>query len=427
MGTDQGAAARPALTVAEICAGAGGQSLGLHKAGFEHVIAVELDETAATTLRQNLGAPVVVGDVASAEVWAPADYVGVSLFAGGVPCPPFSAAGKQLGTSDERDLFAWAIEQVAVIQPRAVMLENVRGLSAPRFAGYRQRVLDRLEEFGYIGEWKLLHASDFGVPQLRPRFVLIAMRADDMRYFRWPEGDSRAQVTVGEALYPLMASRGWPHAGAWREMANDIGPTLVGGSKKHGGADLGPTRAKQAWAKLAVDGRGVADAAPSEDSLPPTQVMPRLTIAMAARIQGWLEEDAYAFAGRKTSQYRQIGNAFPPPVAKALGESIRTALAHEGEPRTDLAESADLHDPVYRALSRSERPLTLDELVAAFNDGSVAVVQQRLALLNRDFELEKIVDDTGAVRYRLGAFKGFTGQSDHQRHEYFEQHVNRVS
>ncbi|GLJ62682.1 hypothetical protein GCM10017576_28130 [Microbacterium barkeri] len=156
-------------SVVEVCAGAGGQSLGLHKAGFDHAIAIEIDETAAETLRTNGGWRVEVGDVADPAVWRPEEFEGVSLFAGGVPCPPFSVAGKQLGSSDERDLFAWAIEQVAVLRPRAVMLENVRGLSGPRFSAYRQRVLDRLSDLGYVGGWRLLQASDFGVPQLRHR------------------------------------------------------------------------------------------------------------------------------------------------------------------------------------------------------------------------------------------------------------------
>lgn len=414
------------LSVVEVCSGAGGQSLGLHKAGFTHKLAVEIDETAAETLRANLDAPVLVGDVADPSLWSAADYANVDLFAGGVPCPPFSAAGKQLGTSDERDLFAWAIEQAAVMRPRAVMLENVRGLSAPRFAAYRQRILDRLEEIGYVGEWKLLHAADFGVPQLRPRFVLVAMPAEEMRYFHWPEPLPESRVTVGEALHDLMAADGWRYADAWREAANDVGPTLVGGSKKHGGADLGPTRAKAGWAKLHVDGRGIADRAPDRKSLSFRTAPPRLTIEMAARIQGWAAEDAYEFSGRKTSQYRQIGNAFPPPVAEAVGRSIRLALGRDGVERTDQPGLIGLQDPVYRALARSPRPLSLAELVDAFNEGSTAAVQQRLAAIGRDFELQTVEID-GIERYLLGEFKGFTGQADHWRHELVAKHRNRVS
>lgn len=418
--TDQG------LSVVEVCAGAGGQSLGLHKAGFRHQIAVEIDETAALTLHNNLGVAVRVGDVADTDLWRASDYEGIDLFAGGVPCPPFSAAGKQLGTSDERDLFAWAIEQVAVMRPRALMLENVRGLSMPRFSAYRQRILDRLEDLGYVGEWKLLHAADFGVPQLRPRFILVAMAADDMRYFHWPEEHTGPRATVGGVLHDLMAADGWRYADAWRAFASGIGPTLVGGSKKHGGADLGPTRAKAGWAKLGIDGRGIADSAPTRKSPSFRTAAPRLTIEMAARIQGWKAEDNYVFAGRKTSQYRQIGNAFPPPVAEAVGTSIIAALRRETDSRTGPVGITSLHDPVYRALSRSKRPLSLEELVAAYNEGSTAAVQQRLAAIGRDFELLR-VNDEGVERYSLGDFRGFTGQTDHWRHEVVSHARNRIS
>src|ERR1700739_2188326 len=249
--------------VVEICAGAGGQSLGLELAGFEHDLSVELDPNAVATLRHNRPHwKVAVGDVANPDVWDPADYGGVDLLAVGVPCPPFTIAGKQLGATDERDLFAWAIELCGTVQPRALMLENVRGLSLPRFAAYRQHVLDRLGPVGCAADWRLLHASDYGVPQLRPRFVLVAMRPADFAYFTWPEPRPGDTASVGETLLDLMAANGWPGAATWAEKANDIAPTIVGGSKKHGGADLGPTRAKRAWRELGVDALGVAGSGP---------------------------------------------------------------------------------------------------------------------------------------------------------------------
>ena len=128
--------------VVEVCAAAGGQPLGLELAGFEHELCVELDPTACATLRLNRPHwKVAQGDVANPEVWNPAEYAGVDLQAGGVPCPPFTVAGKQLGATDERDLFAWAIKLCATMRPRALLLENVRGRSLPRFAAYRQHVL----------------------------------------------------------------------------------------------------------------------------------------------------------------------------------------------------------------------------------------------------------------------------------------------
>ncbi len=109
-----------------------------------------------------------------------------------------------------------------------------------------------------------------------------------------------------------------------------IAPTIVGGSKKHGGADLGPTRAKRAWAELGVDGISIADAAPAPDADP--ALTPRLTCEMVIRLQGWQDDWGWRFSGRKTARYRQIGNAFPPPVAEAVGTAIRRALEHAGAP-----------------------------------------------------------------------------------------------
>jgi DNA (cytosine-5)-methyltransferase 1 len=417
--------------VVEICAGAGGQAIGLERAGFEHALAVELDGFASETLRQNRPEwKVAQGDVADLGLWTPADYEGVALLAGGVPCPPVSIAGKQLGASDERDLFAWAVELcINEVKPRALLLENVRGLSMPRFAAYRQHVLDRLASAGYVGDWRLLHASDFGVAQLRPRFVLVALREDDAPYFRWPEPTS-SRVTVGEALRDMMGANGWPHVEDWVRIANDIAPTLVGGSKKHGGADLGPTRAKRAWRELGVDGMGVADAAPGPVSPHPNVKLPRLTVQMVARLQGWQDEWNWQLAGRKTAQYRQVGNAFPPPLAEAVGRAIIRALDHAERPH-DMPELASptVHDPVYRVLKDADDYLTPTAILRKLTVPYDAIkLERRLAHLSKDFIIELKETKHGAA-YRLGEFRAFTGQNDHVRHEAFANRagLSRIS
>ena len=405
--------------VVEICAGAGGQSLGLEVAGFEHELAVELDSNAANTLRHNRPHwKVAEGDVASSAVWDPAQYEGIDLLAGGVPCPPFTIAGKQLGATDERDLFAWAIELCAIVQPRALMLENVRGLSLPRFSAYRQHVLDRLAQLGYAADWRLLHASDYGVSQLRPRFVLIAMRPDDFRHFSWPEPHPERARTVGEVLHDLMAEYGWPGAGQWARRANDIAPTIVGGSKKHGGPDLGPTRAKRAWHQMGVDALGVADRAPSASD--PVSLLPRLTPAMVARIQGWDDHDyRWAFTGRKTSSYRQIGNAFPPPVARVLGDQVRRALDHEGLPGDLVEQSSSAQDPVYAVLRDDDGFLTMEQILRRLPEPlDVPAFERHLSHLRRDFHIDVDPRKTGDA-YRLADFKAFVGQDDHLRHKAF--------
>ncbi|MCF8606886.1 DNA (cytosine-5-)-methyltransferase [Gordonia sp. HY442] len=423
-GADQGIGG---YSVVEICAGAGGQALGLEQAGFEHRLAVELDQNAAATLSLNRpNWDVRVGDVANAEVWDPSEFEGVDLLAGGVPCPPFSIAGRQLGASDERDLFAWAVEQVAIVKPRALMLENVRGLSQPRFAAYRQRVLDRLAELGYEAFWKLIYAADFGVPQLRPRFVLVALKTEDARFFAWPES-VESSSTVGSALNDLMGADGWPHINSWVTMADAVGPTIVGGSKKHGGADLGPTRAKEAWLKLGVDGKGVADAPPSAFSPHPSVKPPRLTIEMVKRIQGWGASDSWQFSGRKTSQYRQIGNAFPPPVAAAVGRSIRNAFNHEViAAGVESAATAVSADPLFSLLSSSCGGVRESDIYAAIPDLTERILGKRLQRLSLDFAIHESVID-GETSYRLGEFRGFTGQSEHFRHDYITANRSKVS
>jgi len=308
------------LTSVEICAGGGGQALGVERAGYAHQALIDADGPSCETLRLNRPEwNVTQGDICAFDG---KPYKGADLLAGGVPCPPFSVAGKQLGKADERNLFPEAIRLVDEIRPRAVMLENVRGILDPVFADYRTHISSVIGSIGrgYITGWKLLNASGFGVPQLRPRAVFVAIRKDAGGEFDWPQPQDFLTPTVGEALYDLMAANGWQGARAWRAGADKIAPTLVGGSKKHGGPDLGPTRARAAWAALGVDGLGIADAPPPRDFAG----MPRLTVRMAARVQGF--PDDWEFSGRKTAAYRQVGNAFPPPVARAVGLQIAQAL-----------------------------------------------------------------------------------------------------
>ncbi|MDE2782953.1 MAG: DNA (cytosine-5-)-methyltransferase [Gemmatimonadota bacterium] len=306
----------------EICAGGGGQALGLEQAGFEHEGLVEIERHFCNTLRLNRPEWQVFEKDLSRFVDHDAEsFKGIDLLAGGLPCPPFSIAGKQLGDQDERNLFPVTLDLVDVTRPRAVMIENVRGILAAVFEDFRQQLKTRFHKMGYHAEWRLFNASDFGVPQLRPRVVIVALRRDAVGDFSWPTGTGRTPPTVGDTLHDLIAERGWKGADRWRERADEIAPTIVGGSLKHGGPDLGPTRAKRAWATLGVDGMGIADEPPARDFVG----MPRLTVRMVARIQGFPDE--WKFSGRKTASYRQVGNAFPPPVARAVGEKIRHCLA----------------------------------------------------------------------------------------------------
>ncbi|WP_406494449.1 DNA cytosine methyltransferase [Streptomyces sp. NBC_00846] len=418
------------LTSIEICAGAGGQAIGLHQAGFKHLALVEIDQHAVATLEENIKRlegwswerdycdvisgdvngflPLPISDRPDSGLKKPVDFLGgplgkgnLDLLAGGVPCPPFSHAGKQLGKDDERDLFPRMLELVEELHPRAVMIENVRGIKDAKFEDYRTYIEARLqggwakrpetgteeefEGFGYeVCEWEVLEASDFGVPQLRPRAVLVAIRKDvlgDLK-FVWPTATGEPK-SVFDALDESMENRYRPYLerggdiakvaqkclDAWREKASKaalekkdggVAPTLVGGSKKHGGADLGPTRAKAAWKQLGVSGMGVANGyelgekkkSQGRDLFGPDG--PMLTVEQAATIQGF--PDNWEFTGGKTAQYRQVGNAFPPPVAEVVGKAIADVLCAARERDEQVREES------LDSLPRQSSPTSADRV-----------------------------------------------------------------
>lgn len=322
------------LTSIELCAGAGGQALGIEKAGFEHLALVEIDPHCCRTLAANRPRWRDRIHETDLKAFDARPYRGVDLLAAGLPCPPFSKAGKQLGERDERNLFPEALRIISECQPRAVMIENVRGILDAVFDDFRGGIKAALEEQGYLADFKLLNASDYGVPQLRPRVVFVALRKTLWEEFEWPKANRKRPPTVGDILFPLMAAGGWKGAAKWRAMADGIAPTIVGGSKKHGGPDLGPTRARLAWKTLHVEGIKLADAPP-----PPNYVgLPLLTVPMVGLIQGF--PPSWKFTGKKTNAYRQVGNAFPPPVAAAVAKRIARALHAQEHPRLRFEDVA---------------------------------------------------------------------------------------
>ncbi|SCG03514.1 DNA (cytosine-5)-methyltransferase 1 [Streptomyces sp. Ncost-T6T-2b] len=223
------------------------------------------------------------------------------------------------------------------------MVENVKGILQTKFASYRTEVISVLTRLGYTADWRLLRSCDYNVPQLRPRAVLVALRPEAFRRFRWPTPTSCPQTapTVGSVLYESMASADWELARQWADGAMAIAPTLCGGSRKHGGADLGPSRARKAWSQLGVNGSSVADEPPGPGATLPV----RLTVRQMALLQGFPAD--WAFAGSKTSVYRQVGNAFPRLWRKPWAEAWRRLLVRQTPLRAQsLPQTPGMaHDP----------------------------------------------------------------------------------
>jgi DNA (cytosine-5)-methyltransferase 1 len=170
-------------------------------------------------------------------------------------------------------------------------------------------------------------------PERRAVLVALPGNEDDPPAFAWPQPLPGPPPAVGDVLFPLAAAGGWPGAAAWAAAARGLAPVLVGGSRKHGGADLSGSQGKAAWRRLGIDPMGLADTAPGPDGKyqrggglirDVAEAGLMLTVPMAAALQGF--PAGWAFAGGKTAAYRQVGNALPPPAAEALGLAIAAAL-----------------------------------------------------------------------------------------------------
>ena len=216
-------------TSVEVCAGAGGQAVG-HRRQRDSSIWRSSKSTrtparhcAATALNGTSCSGICITSVPGAP-WPR----GRGPARRAVPCPPFSAAGRQLGRDDERDLFPVVLDLAETIRPRVLMIENVRGLLQAKFDAYRGEVTARLERMGYRWDWRLLQARDYGVAQLRPRSVLIAAGPEIFGRFAWPRPHPGDTPTVGEVLRESMSARGWEGAHEWAAAADRIAPTLVG-------------------------------------------------------------------------------------------------------------------------------------------------------------------------------------------------------
>ncbi|MDO0933452.1 DNA cytosine methyltransferase [Streptomyces sp. DG2A-72] len=324
------------LTSVDVCSGAGGLALGLERAGFDPVLLLDNKPIACETLRRNRPKWNVAemdllqfDPIENPEPYDP-DAFDIDLLSAGLPRVKSSATTKRVETGLELHLLRATVLLAAhVVQPRALLIENVPDLvTAPEFEEVRDFIQSELVHLKYRFNWFVLNAADFGVPQDRKQGVLVALKDRFFDQFRPPTPTVTRHMTAGEALLPSMSARGWHGAEEWATQANRVAPTLVGGSDKRGGADLGLTGTKKAWAQMGINGGALSDEVPGSDGTQESDTsgspLKKLTVEQTAVLQSF--PDDWVFAGKKTARYRQIGHASPPPVGEALGRAIADAL-----------------------------------------------------------------------------------------------------
>lgn len=327
------------LTFVDVCSGAGGLALGLERAGFEPRLLLDDDEDAVRTLRTNRPHwNVLHTDLLDFDPKDHRESYDVDLLAAGLPRVKSSATVKRADSDVEVRLLEATVYLVHAIRPRAVLIENVPGLAhSDDYQQFRDFARAELAHLGYEFSWFVVNAVDFGVPQNRKQGVLVAIDRRWAGAFRPPTPTVQEPMTVGAALGPTMASQGWTDASRWATQADQPAPTLVGGSKNRGGADLGPTGAKRKWATMGVNAHTVGNTVPGPDFIWNPELgrdnMVKITVEQAALLQGF--PATWEIAGLKTARYRQVGHATPPPVGTALGRAIAEALV--GDPAVPAA------------------------------------------------------------------------------------------
>ncbi|QND19263.1 DNA cytosine methyltransferase [Rhizobium leguminosarum bv. viciae] len=308
-------------TVVEICAGAGGMSIGLERAGFEHIALIEYDKHAAATLRRNRPDWTVIKEDLRKMDFKLYRQLEIDLVSGGPPCQPYSSDGYGLGKDDPRDLLPECVRIVDEIRPKAFLFENVDGLLQARHSDHVADILRGFRRAGYEVDIHRIQAEDYGLAQERNRVLIIGIRRDLACPFRMPPTFPQRRTNLGDVLVDLMAANGWEGAYEWargRRETNAVASTIV--------TRRGKPRAKEAarWGSKGVDIAGLPETAPTREQAAKPGFMPALTARMRARLQNFPDE--WEFIGGKQATADQIGNAVPPRMAQAIGLAIHGAL-----------------------------------------------------------------------------------------------------
>jgi len=342
------------MRAVELFAGAGGASLGLEQAGVEHAALCEWDADACATLRAAGMGPVVEGDVRDLAAIAAVAGESCDLLWSSFPCQAWSVAGSRRGAQDERNGWPWTVDAIDRFKPRWLLAENVRGLTFHTRKGgcgdpqrcpgcYLERVIlaDLRERFACAGYW-VLNAANYGVPQRRQRVILWAGPVElteppathrDPRKNADLFDDRKPWASMGEALGLTAGERvigggsnprepGDAAARSYRDLTDEPSTTVAAAQIGNAGpwvlslpspTLIGGSTESHTCGRSIIRSQAVRDALPRR----------RLSVAECSILQDFPSD--YPWQGVQTSQYRQVGNAVPPTMARVVAEAILRA------------------------------------------------------------------------------------------------------
>ena len=361
--------------VISLFSGAMGLDLGLNQAGLRVVVSQDVDRWCVETIRRN-GHTALDGDIRNLVAADPAckfllRTAGIkkeSVFAvvGGPPCQSFSTAGKRLGVEDERgQLYLEFIKVLSALQPRFFIFENVKGLASmptnPLDKDSKPVLDSILEAFAALG-YKTVHgvldAVHYGTPQFRERLVIVGSRDDEAIFLPEPTHFHRHQNplfrwrTLGDAISSLDKPGAHanfspsvkrflavvPEGGNWKSLSPELTREAMGGAFESGGGKVGFYRRLK-----------FAEPSPTLVTSPiqkatmlchPTELRP-LSVKEYASLQQFPEN--WIFEGKTSDCYRQIGNAVPVPLGRALGQMLLSVAQGNAEIKVKRMRGTSVH------------------------------------------------------------------------------------
>ena len=318
------------IKVIELCAGAGGLALGFEKAGLEHELLVEIDKDCVATLHKNRPDwNVLHADIKQVDFTKYTPDIVVA----GLPCQPFSHAGKKLGFDDTRGtLFFDYVRCLKETHPKMCIIENVEGLIRHDNGRTMNTIVNVLKnELGYDVQYKVLNAVDYGVAQKRKRMFIVGTKKGVI--FNFPK-KVKGNPVLRDALKNVPESEGTkysdkkkevlelvPPGGCWVDLPEEVQKEYMGKSFYSGGGKRGIAR-RISWDEPCLT-LTTSPCQKQTERCHPDEVRP-FTVRENARIQSF--PDDWEFEGGIASKYKQIGNAVPVKVAEAVGREVINAL-----------------------------------------------------------------------------------------------------